>query len=148
MGGILQAIRGKPGVSATAAKPVLALWRALERPPLTGFVEDVKLVASAAHSCPHGLFARDIRAEGWPEGTPRQRDPATICVQKRWDARLQAARDWVEDGKPGDPAAQPAESLYDHPEDTRAHKQPHECRKVTRQEYADIRRRMLQEARR
>jgi hypothetical protein len=83
----------------TAAKPILALWRALDRPPLADFERDVRLVAEAARLCPEPLFARDIRAEGWTGGTDRQRDVSTLCVQARWDERLRVATSWAEQGR-------------------------------------------------
>lgn len=97
---VLEVIQGRPGASATAAKPVLSLWKALEYPPLRGLVGDLRLIAEAAHDCPDRLFARDIRAEGWPDGVNREHDPTTICRHDRWDARLQAARAWEAAGKP------------------------------------------------
>jgi len=92
----LEAITGKPSTSAASAKAVISLWKSLDYPPLRGFVADLKLIAEAAQHCPHGLFAKDIRGEGWSDGSGvnRSRDPETICRHGRWDARLGAAAEW------------------------------------------------------
>jgi len=80
------------------AKTILALWSYLERPPLGEFAADVIAVIRAAKpgGCPHRKFARDIRAEGWPEGTDRHRDLSSVLVHQRWETRLEMAREWVE----------------------------------------------------
>ena len=100
----VETIRAKsvdPMRMATNAKPVIALWKALERPPLAEFIDELVLVAEAAHQCPDKLFARDIRGEGWADGRDRSRDVTTICVQSRWDTRLDAAQAWDSAGRPG-----------------------------------------------
>jgi len=84
----------KPHRCATSAKPVLTLWKALGYPPIAEFADDFVTVAEAAHRCPVGLFAKDIRAEGWADGTDRQHDVSTIAVQARWDVRILVARQW------------------------------------------------------
>lgn len=78
------------------AKTVLALWSYLERPPLGEFAADVIAVIRAAQpgGCPHRKFARDIRAEGWPEGTDRHRDLDSVLRHARWADRLEMAREW------------------------------------------------------
>ena len=83
-----------------AASAVLKLWKALGWPAPAEFVADACLVARAAHRCPHPLFARDIRAEGWDRGTDRRRVPSTILVQSRWDDRLAEALRWRDAGEP------------------------------------------------
>lgn len=88
-----------PKGPATAARTILALWRQLEMPPVDEFEADFRLVAHAAHHCPDRLFSRDIRAIGWQGGQDRQHDVATIAVQRRWTARLDAAREWASEGE-------------------------------------------------
>lgn len=80
------------------AKTVLALWSYLERPPLGAFAADVIAVIRAARpgGCPHRKFARDIRAENWPEGTDRHRDLESVLRHARWADRLEMAREWAE----------------------------------------------------
>jgi len=87
-----------PARAKTSATPIIRLWKALGRPDLTVFTEDVRMVATAARDCPAQLFARDIRAEGWPDGVDRSKSVATLCVQSKWDERLATAKDWVADG--------------------------------------------------
>lgn len=91
---------GSPDSSGTASKAVLALWKAVGHPDLGAFGRDLKLVAEAARDCPDRVFARDIRAEGWPDGTDRHRDITTVCRQDRWDLRLTTARAWDQAGRP------------------------------------------------
>jgi len=125
VGGILQVIRGKAiAPTKTSAGPVLALWRALEYPELAQFRADVELVAEAAHNCPHPIFAREIRAEDWPEGTDRQWNEANVCRQApkppssgaTWDRRLEVAREWASAGRPaegwGGPPRAPPRGAY------------------------------------
>jgi hypothetical protein len=83
-----------PNRCGTAAKSVIGLWKALGSPPIDEFAADFVMVAEAAHRCPVGLFAKDIRAEGWAGGTDRQYDVSTIAVQARWDVRVLVARQW------------------------------------------------------
>ena len=83
-----------PDRCGTDAKAVRSLWRSLGWQPPAEFLADVGLVADAAHDCPDPLFARDIRAEGWTGGTDRSSSVATVCVQDRWTARLDRARQW------------------------------------------------------
>ena len=84
-----------PKRCATAAKSVVGLWSALERPDIEEFAEDLCLVAKAAHECPHQLFSRDIRSEGWPDGSDRSRSVDTICRRNKFFDRLNAAKDWT-----------------------------------------------------
>ena len=91
---------GSPDSCGTASKAVLGLWKAVGYPDLESFGRDLKLVAEAARDCPDRVFARDIRAEGWPDGTDRHRDLGTICRQDRWDVRLVTARAWDAAGRP------------------------------------------------
>lgn len=112
--GILGQITGRepnPSRAATAAGEVLKVWRKLERPPLNEFHEDFTLVARAARKCPDPLFARDIRGEGWAGARDRSQDVSTLCVLKKWDDRLRAAREWVK------PAPDPAREPQPQPED-------------------------------
>jgi len=90
----------KPSQSKAAAKPILSLLRALDWPDMAEFVRHACLVARAARSCPHPMFARDIRAEGWDAGTDRRRRVTTLMVQDRWDDRLVEALRWREAGEP------------------------------------------------
>jgi hypothetical protein len=85
---------------ATDAKCILALWRALGRPPPSDLAAELVTVAAWARSAPDKLAARDIRAEGWPDGVDRHRDVATLCRQDRWQARLDAAQSWQAAGRP------------------------------------------------
>ena len=101
-----------PQRAKTSADPVLKLWRALGRPPLEEFERDYRLVARAAHDCPDGLFARDIRGKGWEGQVDRSHDVATISVQKRWDERLEVARLWEARRLP---AADPPPDPYGDP---------------------------------
>ena len=77
----------------TDATQVLALWTGLGRPPLTQFEEDAEKVANAFHHSKASIFARNVRAEGWKEGTDRSRSVATFCVLKSWEERLRVASD-------------------------------------------------------
>lgn len=84
----------------SSAKSVLALWRALGRPPLDALAEDLALVAAWARESSDRLAARDLRAEGW-EGQPnRSRSVDTLCRQTRWADRLAAAQAWDRRGRP------------------------------------------------
>lgn len=81
------------------AKEVLAMWTYLERPPLGEYAADLIAVIRAARpgGCPDPLFARDIRAEGWPTGRDRHRDIVTLCRRERWERRLEMARRWTDE---------------------------------------------------
>lgn len=85
-----------PDKCATAAASVLSLWRALAFPAVDAFAGELVLVARAAQMSSDRIFARDVRAEGWKEGTPRTFHVATLCVHARWDDRLLAARRFAE----------------------------------------------------
>ena len=105
MSQIVETITGRPvqdphRVSKTHIQAINGLWRHDGRRPFAEFAGDLLLVAQAAHDCPWKLFARDIRAEGWPEGTDRQRSVPTVCRQGRWDERLEAAQRWAAAGYP------------------------------------------------
>lgn len=92
-----EAITGRrpaPDRAGTVALQILSLWRHLGRPPLEELVASVRLVARAAHECPDALFARDLRAEGWADGTNRSRSVASVLRLQRWDDRLEAATNW------------------------------------------------------
>jgi hypothetical protein len=88
----------------TDAEVVLRFWERQgqvgERPPLVEFAADLELVAHAARGCPANEFARDIRAEGWAEGTNRMDHIDTLCRREVWGARLRLARFWRERGYP------------------------------------------------
>lgn len=92
--------RGGGYAPPTSAKPVMALWRALGKPDPDQFKEQLVLVAEAGHRCPHQVFARDIRAEGWKGRETRQYDVTTLSVQRRWDERLRVAEQWEAEGRP------------------------------------------------
>lgn len=79
---------------------ILNLWRHDGKRPLAAFLRDLRLVAEAAHECPEPIFARDLRAEGWTGGTPRQHSPASVCRHERWEDRLHAAQRWHDAGRP------------------------------------------------
>ena len=104
----VEAVRQKPqdvGRCGSSAKPLLSLWRRLGQPAFADFAADFVLVAEAARDCPDGLFAVDMRAEGWDSGTDRSRNISSICVHGKWDDRLAAAQRWADEGKPrGSPA--------------------------------------------
>ena len=117
--GIEQVTQGivSPTRTKTNGRPLLSLWRALECPPLDEWRAEVELVARACRECPHKLFASDVRWEGDPDGFDRSRSVATVCVQRRWEERLQAARAWDgAGGALGDTAPSPtahAAGLWD-----------------------------------
>jgi len=81
-----------PARCATAAKPVVALWVALEHAPLQAFVNDIGAVAEWARESDDPLASRDIRGEGWADSVDRSRHVSTLCVQKKWADRLASAR--------------------------------------------------------
>ena len=87
-------------VPRTTARSVVALLRALEWPDLAEWLTDARLVAEAAHRCPHPLFARDVRAEGWVGGVDRSRSVQTLTASTRWADRVAVALQWAEAGKP------------------------------------------------
>jgi hypothetical protein len=104
----LEAIRQRPTLPDRAgsdAKHVLGLWRAQQHPPLDGFVAALELVADWARRSPDKPAARDIRAEGWADGTDRRDSVATICRQDRWGDRLALAEAWDRRGRPTTTAA-------------------------------------------
>lgn len=91
-----------PERCGTSARPVLALWKRLGFPDPDEFGAELALVIRWAQSSPDGLAENDIRGvrptgERW--GTDRSRDLTTLCVQDRWDARLDAARRWSSAGE-------------------------------------------------
>lgn len=97
-----------PSKCATDAPLVLRLWRADGKRDPAEFAHDVVSVARAARWCPHPMFAREIRAEGWQGGTNRMRLVANICRQRppedsagaSWSERLDEARTWEAAGCP------------------------------------------------
>ena len=98
----LSAVRGKlvsRDRCATDAKEVLGLWKALGRPLPRELAEDLALVAAWAQQSPDRAAARDLRAEGWPEGQDRSRSVATLCRRDRWGDRLAAAQAWAAKGR-------------------------------------------------
>jgi hypothetical protein len=100
---VAEALKGKtvnPARCKGVAKQVLGLWVWLERPDFHPFVAEVCLVADAFHRCPDGLFARDVRAEGWATGIDRRRHEKTLCVRSSWFARLETAEEWDAAGRP------------------------------------------------
>lgn len=92
----------------TSARSVLGLWRALGRPNLQELAAEISLVAAWARESPDRLAARDIRAEGWAEGTDRSRALTTLVVQRSWADRLAAAQAWDGRGRPQVTPASPA----------------------------------------
>jgi hypothetical protein len=84
-----------PRRCAGSARSVIALWRAVGKPSPAEFRAQAALVARAARESPEPIFAHDIRAEGWPDGTNRSNSVATLLVQLRWDERLAAAERWA-----------------------------------------------------
>jgi hypothetical protein len=85
-----------PEKCATAAAQVIGLWSAVGHPDVDEFADELVLVARAAQMSRELLFARDIRAENWPEGVDRTHNVDTICRRDKWDSRLQAAKRWAE----------------------------------------------------
>ena len=77
----------------TDAKHVLALQKATNT-PWPELSRQVEQVAEWARDSNDPLAARDIRAEGWDNGTDRSRSVSTLCVQSRWADRLRAAEEW------------------------------------------------------
>ena len=116
VGRVLEEIRGKPvTVRASTGRPVLRLWVELLDDPelefdgdLSALVDPVVLIADACRRAPGPMFARDIRAEGWPDGTDRSRNVAAICrlapkgdsTGATWSERLDAASAWRAAGSP------------------------------------------------
>lgn len=101
--GAIEETRGRPpnpSGCATDAREVLGLWKALGRPAPSTFGADARLVARWAQDAPDRLAARDIRAEGWAEGTDRSRSLATLCRRDKWGDRLAAAQAWDARGRP------------------------------------------------
>lgn len=99
----LEAIRQRPVTPdrcATDARHVLGLWRALGTPDPVDFAAEVVLVAEWAQRAPDRLAARDLRAEGWAEGTDRSRSADTLCRREKWGDRLDAAQRWDRAGRP------------------------------------------------
>jgi hypothetical protein len=76
---------------------ILKLWRGLGCPPTEEFKADLAVVAHAARECPEELFARDIRAEGWKDGTNRSLSVSTLCVLRKFEERLLVATKWAGD---------------------------------------------------
>lgn len=89
-----------PARCASHAKEILSLWRSLGCPEPCELAEEIALVARAARESAARLFARDVRAEGWPGGVDRRHSVATLCVHRRWDERLAVAREWAAAGYP------------------------------------------------
>lgn len=92
-----------PAECGTASKPVLALWRKLGAPKPWEFSRDLELVVAWARTSLDPLAENDIRgvrANGDRWGPDRSRDLTTLCVQGRWDVRLDAARRWDDAGRP------------------------------------------------
>lgn len=92
-----------PTACGTNARSVLALWKALGHPDPKALADDLVLVIGWAQRSPDKLAENDVRGvrpngERW--GPDRSRSMATLCVQERWDARLDAARQWDERGAP------------------------------------------------
>jgi hypothetical protein len=86
-----------PDRAGTAAGELLRLWRAIGRPPIEDFADDVALVARAAQVSRKPIFSRDVRGEGTGGDLQnRMNDVGTLTVQRRWDDRLVAAREWEE----------------------------------------------------
>lgn len=96
-----------PDNTATDAKAVLGLWRALGRPEPALFADDFRLVATWAQESPDPAAARNLRAEGWEGGVYRARSVATMTRQAAWGDRLDAARAWDGQGRPTTTAADP-----------------------------------------
>ena len=87
---------------------MLTLWRGLGKPDLEEFQRQVCLVAEWAQQAPDEEAAREIRAEGWADGTDRSRKVGNICRQRppgqsggaTWDDRLLLAEVWEAAGRP------------------------------------------------
>lgn len=93
-----------PARCATDAREVLGLWRAIGQPPPADLASDLCAVIRWARSAPDRLAARDIRAEGWPDGTDRSRSMATLCRRDRWGERVTAAHRWARESAKKGPA--------------------------------------------
>jgi hypothetical protein len=84
-----------PDRCGTDAKTILALYNRLDKPDPETFRRDLVAVVTWARESADKMAARDIRAEGWADGTDRHRDLGTLCRQDRWAARLEAAQRWT-----------------------------------------------------
>lgn len=104
------------------ASHVLKLWKAEERPPWSTLLAEARLVARGAREGRHGIFARDIRAEGWENGTDRRYDVDTLCVQGKWRKRVDHAREEF-GGTAGEVDASPALAVW-HDLTSRPHVSP------------------------
>lgn len=98
---------------ANDAKHVLALQKATGT-PWEELADSIALVARWAQESHDGQAVNDIRGirpDGETWGPDRSRAVATICVHKRWDDRLDAARRWeargcTDEPRPRGPPAQ------------------------------------------
>lgn len=120
---VLEAVTGRiRAPTKTPSGPVLRLWSAmLDEPDAVGDALGVSLaldladlvrlsvlLANAGRDCPASIFARDLRAEGWPDGTDRHRIPAAVCrltppprsSGADYLRRLEVAHRWHEAGRP------------------------------------------------
>lgn len=84
-----------PARTGTDAKTIVALWRREGKPDPETFRMDLLTVIRWARESTDKLAARDIRAEGWPDGVDRHADLSTLTRQDKWSVRLDAARKWA-----------------------------------------------------
>jgi hypothetical protein len=98
---ILREIRGdevQPERCATDAKSVLNLWKALGRPPIQEFSDQVVTVARWAREADDPLAENDIRGtrrDGERWGPDRSRSVPTLCRHAAFGDRLAAAQRWA-----------------------------------------------------
>jgi hypothetical protein len=93
---VLAALKSKanPKPSKLSAKQIKTF-----RAKTGATIAELELVAQAFQSCPDRLFSRDVRAEGWDDGTDRRKNLGTLLVQRVWPDRLAIAEEWRDSGK-------------------------------------------------
>ena len=78
------------GLHEVTLAPALRLWQALERPPLDGWLAEVRAVARCAREHRDPTFARLIRGEGSDFGDRSDR-LKTVMEPERWPERAELA---------------------------------------------------------
>lgn len=99
---VIEALRGQPVNPmrcGTDAKTLLGIWKAEGYPDPLDFGQDVILVIEWARDAKDPAAARDIRAEGWADGSDRHRDLSTLTRREKWADRLDRARRWDAAGR-------------------------------------------------
>ena len=110
---ILSALRGSDIDKAN--QKTIAEFR-MFRKKTSATVPQMLLIVAAMKHCPQQIFARDVRAETWPDGTDRSTFWGTLIVQRRWSDRLSVAEKWDREGRPGAKARKRQSAFeYDQP---------------------------------